>query len=239
MYLNYLNKFKNCGNQRGIAIVAVIVAMLLLAFFGQSIVYMMGTSQATLDNQSGLQAAFYESQAGLEYGLKKAAAGQAAAVTMNFGNGSFVVTEDAATITSVGRSGAAEVAQTVDKANREQKDCINLDVSNARVGGSNLNFVRMNKTCLAQVVLDKIILSWVPDNGEKLRRIRIELAVVYDDLVGVLSGALLDIADYTIADAAIKDFNEIRFDSQMRNKTFTMTLVMGDGSLTVPKTFTP
>lgn len=222
---------------RGFAILGVLIAMLTLGFFGQSLVYMVGTYQDVIGNQLEFNTAFYESQAGLEYGLKKTYAGESSAAGMNFGSGSFAVTEDASTITSVGRSGDAEVTQTIDKP--KQKDCVNLDVGHADADDKQLKHIQLSKNCLVQVMVDKVMFSWAPDNGERLKKIRIESDVVFNDPLGAVSGTLIDIADFVLTNPQVKNFNEIRFDTDMEGKTFTMTLVMGDGSWTTVQTFTP
>lgn len=226
--------------QGGFAILGVIGAMLILAFFGQAVVYLAGTTQEMALDQVDLDAAFYEAQAGTEYGLAKVASGVSAAVAspgITLGRGKFWIAEDASTLTVTGTCGSAQVVQSVHKPN--QADCLDIDIHDADTHDDDLKHIDLKKVCGPTVTIDKIILAWTPDNGERLKKLKIESFTAYNDPVGAASGTVLNIADYIITNHNTINLTEINFDSDMDGKSFTLTFVMGDASQAIAGPFTP
>lgn len=229
------------NNSRGLSTIAVIGILMIMAFFGTSVVYLLGTSQAIRENQVLSDTSFYVTQAGMEYAVRQIYEGLSPVVAepgINFAGGSFVIGQQERVVTVTGRMGAAQVTHSL--TSPTQADCTRLDVRNARLhsDGRRLSDIQIRKVCLTQVVINQMIFSWVDDGGERLRRIRIGDATVYDNPPGASSGDLLDIADYVIDGNGTHTINEVQFSASMEEKTFTLTLIMGDTTQKVA-TFEP
>lgn len=229
------------SNEKGLSTIAVVGIMVIMAFFGTAVVYQLTTSQAMRSNQVLSDEAFYVTQAGLEYAVRKIYEGESPVVAepgKGFSDGNFVISQDGQVITVVGRVGEARVTHTM--TSPTQADCTRLNVSNAQLTGDDgrLSQIKVRKICLTQTVIDKMIFSWVADGGERLKKIRIESSTLYNDATGVTSGSLIDVADYVMSNTNENNFNEINFSASMEGKTFEMTLVMGDTTTKVA-TFTP
>lgn len=231
---------KKLEENQGYSLIMVLIFMLVLAFMGNSLVSLFATSNKMSVGQWELDSAFEGAHAGLEYGYAQIFAGNSAAVSApgkSIGNSNFTITEAATTLTSVGTFRSAQVTLQADKP--KQKDCLYLDIANADVVNNQLRHIQMSKVCLPQIAMDKFQISWIPDNGERLTTLRIEDDRLYDDPVGVLSGTILDVADYVMLHNNVNNYNDIDFNGSMVGKTFTIKIFMADGSETNGATFTP
>ena len=221
------------GNRRGgISTIAALLTLLSLAAMGAVISYLVSAGEEGRANHLLSSQAFYVTQAGVEYAIKRVYDGQNEIVTApgkTFGRGSFTVSRSGLTLTVTSTVGNATRVDKIDSPT--QADCITIDASNVDSGdGKDIKHIYLHKICLPQVVIDKMTISWVADGGQKMTLIQIESSKVLDNPTGVSSGTLNDIADYTISNGNNNVINHIKFKTSVSNTTMTMTLTMGDGT---------
>ncbi len=128
---------------------------------------------------------------------------------------------------------------------RAQAEHLVLDGSNVEYGGGGDTRIERfsisnNATDSFDIVLDKVIISWSPNNLEEIERVRLRNGVTfwrgvsgYIPATSSLSGTTLDGTDRTIA--AGDDYDRVRFyfDSDMDvagRSTYVITFLLGDGS---------
>ena len=207
----------------------------LLSIMGLTAAYLVASNfRGSADHVMATQAE-YVTQAGLEYAVKKVWEGGDPVVTepgKPFGRGNFLVDWTAQTLTVTGR-----VGNSVQRIHRitspSQADCTIFDFTNMRLtgDGTRVTGIQFRKNCLPILVLDKVTVSWEPnDASEKITQIKIEDDVSYSS-AGETSGTLLELADYTVAGINNVNMNKIDFNASMEGKVITMAFVMGDGSL--------
>ena len=212
---------------------AVVGIMTVMGLFGLAVADLIAKSDTMRSDHSLYERATSITQAAIEYGIKKIYDGVSPVVAepgINFGKGNFVISQSARTLTITSRLGEVSVTRQVDSPT--EADCGQLDVSSASTvgGGDTLTQIQVKKICLIQVVLDKLRFSWTPDNGEKIVRIKIENATVYNDPAGNPSGTLLDITNYVMNNPNQNNMNGIEFDQSVTGKTFTLDVFYGDGT---------
>lgn len=230
------------GN-KGFSILAVVLAILVLGIMGLSVAYLTAVGEVSNTNALDSTEAYYVAQAGAEYGIKQIYNSTTNTVSVGepgtaLGHGTYIISQTARTITSTGRVGNAKRTFTV--TSPSEADCTPFDVSHVTVDDSNkLHHIYFNKTCLATTVIDKIQMSWQPNNGQKIEKVRIENTYVYNNSAGQGSGEILELADYAITTASRQDFSKIEFDNDINDSMiFTLVVIMSDGS-SRSMTFTP
>ena len=116
-----------------------------------------------------------------------------------------------------------------------QSDCLIVDTSSICIGpcGKCLYVVKIQKDCECQddVILDKVRLSWEPDNGENVLLMQIWVHDWIEWLGSAPSGTELDIEDFTLDPCDRRYCVCFCFDSDMHEKEFTIEFIMGDGSI--------
>ncbi len=226
----------------GFSILAVILVMLVLSIMGLTVGYLTAVSEMSNTNQMSSVKAYYIAAAGVEYSIKQIY--DAAANTVNVpepgmavGSESFIVSQVNTSITITGRSGNAN--RVLHVSSPSNADCTPFDVSHANLDmNDTLHHIYFNKTCLQTTVIDKMQMSWIPDNGEKIQKVRMGNTYVYNNAAGQGSGQILELADYTVNDASQQEISKIQFNNTISGKTFTLTMIMIDGS-TRKMTFGP
>lgn len=221
-------------NNKGISAVGAALTLLILAALGAVLTYVVATSSVGKGNHISSVQAFYVTQAGIEYGVKRIYEGQNETVNppgMSFGPGSFTVSRSGRTLTVTGTVGNAVRVYHVDSPT--EADCTVIDAKDPELtkGDKRVGKIHVRKICLVTTTIDKMTLSWDPNNGEKLKEIKIEDLIVYSNPAGATSGTLLDIADYILSNPNKNTINWFEFDSKMKKKTFTLSLTMGDGTI--------
>lgn len=221
-------------SNRGISTIAAALTLLVLAAMGGAITYLVAAGSVGRANQVDSAQALYVTQAGIEYAIKRVYDQQSEIVNppgFPFANGSFTISRSGMTLTITGIVGNATRAHKVDSPT--EADCTTIDTSNINLtqGGKRIQGVNFRKVCLATTTVDKMQLSWVPNNGEKIKEIKIENLIVYTNPPGASSGTLLEIADYTMTNGNNNVINWFEFSADMEEKTVTLSFTMGDGSI--------
>ena len=228
------------NNQNGFSSVAAVMTLILLSITGLTVGYLTAVGEEEKTSQLSGAEAYYIAHAGSEHAIKKIYSSESPLVSepgIDFGRGSFIVAQSGNVLTITGRSGNA--TRTMSMTSPTQADCTPFDVSNAIMDGNDkLHHIYFNKICLTQTTVDKMILSWTPDNGEKVEKVRIENTYVYNNPLGQGSGELLELANYTVNNANQNEISKIEFDSSMEDNIFTLTIIMLDQS-TREATFGP
>ncbi len=227
-------------SEKGISALVTIGVMLVLSVMGFAVVSLVSTSHTLNTEQLVYDRAFYVTQAGLEYAMRKIYEGVSPVVAspgISFTGGAFTVTRQDRLITVTGNYGASRVVHQV--TSPSQADCTEFDVGNADLAsnGTRLQHIQMQKICLETAVLDKIRVSWTNPGSEGLTKVRIENSTIYDQ-PPVPSDGLTELSDYLMSGNNLHNFNEINFTNNMEGKTFTIAFVFGDGS-SESHTFTP
>lgn len=220
-------------NKRGVSSIAALLTLLSLAAMGVVIAYLVASGETSRANHLLSSRAFYVTQAGIEWAIKRIYDGQNEIVSapgQAFGPGTFTVSRVGRTLTVTGTVGNAVRLQKVDSPT--EADCTSIDVSNVNLVSNNktIKNIYFHKICLTSITIDKMQFTWVTNGGEKLKKIKIESSTVYDNPSGSSSGTLLDTADYTVVNGNNNVFNNIDFSASMEEKTVTMTWTMGDTS---------
>ncbi len=227
-------------SEKGFSSIAAAGMMVLLSLFGFSIASLITTSREINLDQVSYDRAFYLTQAGLEYAMRKIYEGFSPVVAppgIVFGSGSFSIARSGRIVTVTGLDASSQVVHSV--TSPSQADCTDFDLSHADLesDGTKLNHISFRKICLEQTVLDKMNVSWTNAGSEGLRKVRVGNQTLYDE-PSVASGEQVELADYIMNGINNNNFNEIRFTHDMEGKTFTVTFIMGDGSRE-SHTFTP
>lgn len=220
-------------NDRGISTIAAALTLLILAAMGAVLTYMVAAgSVGRMNHLSGSQA-LYVTMAGIEYGVKKVYEQEDENVPspgISFGEGSFIVSRSGRTITVTGTVGDAVRVYSVDSPT--EADCTVIDTSSINLthGGKRIQGVNFRKICLTSTTVDKMQLSWVPDNGEKIKQIKIENTTVYTNPLGASSGTLLETTDYTSTTGNNNVINWFEFSADIEGKEITLSFIMSDES---------
>ena len=222
-------------------ILAVIGIMTVMALFGITVANLVAVNHAVRTDHALYETASMVTQAGIEYGVKKIYEGSSPIVAepgKNFSRGNFIISQSGRTLTITSRVGEVSVVRRMDSPT--EADCTRIDISSVNVVGNDdrLSGIQIRKVCLVQVVLDKVTFAWTPDDGERLKKIKIENATVYNNPAGDPSGTLLDITNYVMNNNNQNNMNHVEFNDEIEDKTFTMTLTFGDGT-TLAVTFSP
>ena len=124
-----------------------------------------------------------------------------------------------------------------------QSDCLIVDTTYICIGpcGKCLCGVKIQKDCECQydVILDKVRLSWEPDNGENVVLMQIWVHDWIEWWGSAPSGAELDISDFTLDPCDRRYCICFCFDGDMHEKGFTIEFIMGDGSIASASFETP
>lgn len=218
---------------KGVSSIAAALTLLVLAALGAVLTYLVAAGSVGRSNHVSLVKALYVTQAGIEYAVKRVYDQQneiIAAPGKTFGQGSFTVSRAGRTLTITGTVGEAIRVHSIDSPT--EADCTLVDTKNVNLthGGKKVTQVNFRKICLTQTTIDKMQLSWVTNNGEKLKEIKIENLTVYTNPLGATSGTLLEIVDYLMTTPNNNIINWFEFDSDMEDKNMTLSFIMGDGS---------
>ncbi len=121
-----------------------------------------------------------------------------------------------------------------------QSDCLIVDTSDMCLNpaGKWICCVWVMNDCQFDIAIDKVLLSWTPDEGEILNKIQFWHYDTLEWKGSVPSGTLIDIEDCPLPPAE-RVCICLFFDSAMHGKSFTIEFTMGDGSLVTATFETP
>lgn len=230
---------KIISSNKGVSIIAAIFTLIILGIFGALIVTLVSTEQETRIAQLTQDWAFYNAQAGLEYGLRQVDTGGEPEVTNKpFGKGAFTINVDFVEgskrdMIVTGTSGASQRTFTINY-DSFGGDC--LSVNNDQVvmtgpGKTELKGLTLTRNCNDVITIDRIGFLWTPDNvNEKVIGITIKNDLVWSSISGIGSGEIADITDTPITGSVAHQINQIDFSHNMLNKELTLVFYLSDTS---------
>lgn len=229
------------NSQRGSAVLMAVVGLLFLGGLGVTAVSIVSTGQSGKANALASEQAAALAQAGIEYAKKQINQG-ASPIVQNFpfGSGTFSVAAvpNSGTVTSTGFVGTAKKTYSLTAA--FGKDCLDLDVTNAVVAGSQITGMKLQKTCLSTSTVTHWTFSWNPNQQEKTVKLQVQgnqIVTLFDDASGFASDTMIDAVDFTMINNSIYPVNKLVFNGPLpANKTYTATLLLSDGS-SITKSF--
>jgi len=225
-------------SQKGISIIAAIFTLIILGIFGMTIVTLVSADHEFRAASSSANVAFYNFQTGLEYAIREVDRGWYPIVTgKTFSKGNMTTEIE---YSKVADDKIKVIGYVGDFQKRYQitytpfaGDCTEFDTSSATlegIGETDLTGVTFRKICNHGINIDKVVLTWDPDNGEKTTLINIDGNVVWEDLVGAVSGADIDILDTRFIDASHNPITMVRLTSSMSGKNLTIRFIYTDTS---------
>ncbi|MFA5187261.1 MAG: hypothetical protein WC551_12355 [Patescibacteria group bacterium] len=220
-------------DSRGMSIIGTMLTLIVLGVMGATIVGLVATEQETRKLCLWRERAFYSVQAGLEYVLREINQGGYPIVTdKQFADATFTSSIDPGPrkITVTGEAGDAARTHSI-TTDLLAKDCVAINASGAALGGSyqnELTGIVVDQTCLMAVNMDKMTVSWTPNYGGTVRRIRINGQDVYDESVGLESGQQIDITDSRFSGQV--PINTIVFSNSMEGTSIDIAISFTDSS---------
>ncbi|MBI4209810.1 MAG: hypothetical protein HY538_08940 [Deltaproteobacteria bacterium] len=226
------------NNERGVAVVAALIAIFLMGALGAGIAYFVASNQQTRIQQVTSDQAFYSAHAGIEFALGQILTGGSSALTFtrNFSGETINITRASSLITvSATEKSAVATYSVTDPNPPSQGSCLQVDTSAKAISGNTLLVglvLSRDASCTAALVITGMQMSWTPDNGEQANRIRIAGGSVEYSGPAQSSGSTFDFGsnDYTINDSSDHDLTDIRWSSNITNHNFTLVFLMEDSS---------
>lgn len=210
--------------QKGISIIGAVFTLLILSIFGAAIVSLMINEHRSRGMQIEKEQAFYETQAGFEYAIREINQGGYPVVTnLAFGRGTFSTTIDYPNhlIFVTGRSGDISKTHQITYTPM-MGDCLTINTAAVAVNGpsrTDMQGLTIQKTCLTAISLDKLQLTWTPNNNEKITKVTIGGTVVYNSITGIGSGGIIDLADVKLTSGSTVAIDLIQFSGSMADKS--------------------
>lgn len=219
-------------SKKGFTTLAALLTLLSLMAMGGVIAFLAASGQESRINHLTSVQAFYVTQAGIEYALRKKYEGGSDVISpaVNFGEGSFQSSKSGIILTVTGTVGNAVRSYKIDSPT--ESDCFDVDVNSANLvdDDTRITNILTRKSCGSSITIDKMTLTWenlIP--VATLIKIRIENSNVYNDPSGgTTTGNEIDITNYTIDNEATHVITFIEWNnaidaSGIVNITFTMT----------------
>ena len=107
-----------------------------------------------------------------------------------------------------------------------QAGYLSIDTGGAKLtgDGEKLHSIILDLNTTQNITIDKMIINWTVNNGEKIEEIKIGGATFWSG--SEIADAVID-GEYILTK---KEHIEFRFDSDMQDRSFTITFIMGDSS---------
>jgi Flp pilus assembly protein TadG len=224
--------------ESGVTVVAALIAIFLMGALGAGIAYFTASNQQTRIQQVTSDQAFYSAHAGIEFALGQILTGGSSALTFtrHFSGETISITRASGLITvSTAEKSAVATHSITDPNPTSQGTCLQVDTSAKAISGNNLLVglvLSRDASCATPLVITGMQISWVPDGGEQVNRIRIAENPVEYGGPSQSSGSTFDFGsnDYTINDSGNHDLTDIRWTSNVTNHNFTLVFLMEDSS---------
>lgn len=224
--------------ENGFSALAAVAIMFLLGIFGIALSSLVTTSHTTRIGQVSYDQANFTNYAGLEYGMKRYYEGKnPAAGRVSFGSGSFRITQSGPVMQVTGLAGESQVDHQVSLPT--QANCLEVDTSEAHTHHRGMELARiwLIKKCGTVVELDRMILSWSPDQGECYDKARLDSVRqnrIFDAPPCATSGMLVDLINPQMTRNQKHKFKDIEFPRDMRSpeRSFRLQFFLKDGSQT-------
>jgi hypothetical protein len=239
--MTILNVSKTSYNN-GFSMIGAVFTLMILGIFGAALVAIISVSHESRAIHSSSNVAFYNSQAGFEYAIQKINKGENPIVYQKqFSKGTFTcgvqyVEGSIGKIMSSGYVGDYKKAYDISYPSFGA-DCLMVDFSSAKLEGmfnDDVTGVLLRKMCNDAVTIDKMMISWVPDGGEKVTSIKMADEIVWEDVGGLSSGSFFDVEDTTFSGSNENPtdypIDRIHFTNTMNHKNLTIKFIMIDTS---------
>lgn len=238
---------KTVRSSKGMSMLAALVAVTALAAMGGAMAVMVSTNQETRNHQYYSDQSFASAQAGLELarGWIYKGIDPCAPMDRNLSGDSLVgnsvlVSRANGLIYSTGTKGDASNAfSIVDPNPPSQGVMLTIDTSNAKNEGNGLPSKKLvgitfqlAPGCVSSVTITELVISWVPDYGEKVDMVKFDGNVVYGtgSDPATVSGQVTNIVDQTIVSAGTHVIDFIQWDTRYLNRHHTIRFNFSDGS---------
>lgn len=234
-------------SRRGISVLGILVAVMILAAMGGAMAVLVVGNQETRSHQLYMDQSFASAQAGLEVTLGLIAHGVNPCDPLSrnlegdnlLGNSITVVRENSR-IYVVGAKGDSTTAVSiVDPVPPAMGQLLQTDITAAKDSSNGappakligITFQLM-PGCGSPVTITSMLVSWSPNYGELVQQIKFDGSNVYSEggSAGTLSGITIDTVDQYIADANVHMVDFIRWNGDIQNRLYTIQFNFADGS---------
>lgn len=228
---------------KGYATFGIMITLLTLGMMGFVGIYFTMMSEFSKKQMGVKNQAFYIALAGAEYGMKQFYLSLDPTVVepgKSLSEGTFIISYSDPVVTVTGRLASAQHSLSFNRPSDAK--CTPFDTSSVILDGNDkIHHIYFQKNCLFSTIIDKMRLTWNPDNGEKVQKVRLENDYVYNNPTGQGSGELLELTDFTVTTSGVQTISKIEFDpvNNVSGKTFTLVVYFKDGSDTGPLNFGP
>ena len=216
------------------------IGIAIMAAMGAGIAVMVATNQVTRNQQLYSDQAFYTTHAGFEYALGQIDEGSSStSMSRDFKGDAITITRTGGKVNVSTTRGNAQADYSITDPNPPSgATCLDVDVSAAVDGNSGASsnqrvegiVLSRNASCSDSLTITQMIVSWVPNLSERLRRISIDSVLLYNSLTGLGSGSTFDITDKVINDFAAHPLDYLFWNTSVTYHNFTITFVMSDAS---------
>lgn len=218
------------NKNRGVTVIAAILAVLLLGTMGAGVAYFVASNQQLRIQQVTSDQAFYSAQAGLEYGLAQIfkEGAQSPSFSFNFSGETVTVLRDSGKMISSASEKDARATHSITDP-FPVSGCFDVAIGGGYIsgGGYRLAHIDLQKStcCPGEIVITSMTgTTWAPNNNEKLSAIR--FAGAPDEFAGPpdYSGGVFDFGsnDYVINDNNVHHLTDIQWDSIISNHSFQL-----------------
>ncbi|PIR21187.1 MAG: hypothetical protein COV45_00135 [Deltaproteobacteria bacterium CG11_big_fil_rev_8_21_14_0_20_47_16] len=231
-------------NTRGISVLGIIIAIIILAAMGGSMAVLVATNQEARNEQYFKDQSFATAQGGLEVSLGLISTGINPCDPLNWnlagdslvGNTIIVTREDGRIYVTGSKGSATTALSIVDPTPPSEGQVLQVDANHAKDASNgapprkltDITF-QLAPGCGQVVTITSLVVSWSPNYGESILQVKFDGANVYD-AAGVLSGGTIDITNQSITDANVHLIDFIRWDSDIQNRLYTIQFNFLDGS---------
>lgn len=231
-------------NQRGISVLGILIAVMILAAMGTAMTVWVSSNQSTRMLQLYSDQSFATAQAGVEFALGKIYGGvnPCTSLNINFLGDNFLgdnitITRANNRVTVVGtRASSTTTLSVTDPIPPNSGQLLQVNTTNAQDAGNGappkkligVTF-QLAPGCGGPVTITTMVVSWNPEDDEEVVHIKIDNNNVYNGS-GKESGETINIDDITINDANVHPINFIRWEDDIQDRLYTIRFNFADGS---------
>ncbi|MFH1874373.1 MAG: hypothetical protein ABH859_04215 [Pseudomonadota bacterium] len=217
-------------DNKGVTIVAALIAVFLLATLGAGVSYFIASNQATRIQQITGDQSFYTVQAGMEFALGQILEddNNDTSITRHFSGETLSINRSGGNIIISASEGNAQSEHSITDPDPPTADCLQVDTSSAAFSGNNrLVGITLSRDAICDQAITITSMSgttWEPDSGEGMNRIRIGGNPNEYDGAAVGSGGVWDFGsnDYVINNSSVHNLTELRWDTDITNHNFQL-----------------
>lgn len=223
-------------NKGGWVLYGAAVLIMVVAGLGVTLMYLSMGSISSNENQWISSKANYIAQAGAEYAMREYYNGNASAVVVSpgrsFSGGYFTIAESGTppNITVAVTGQFSNSTRTIRFNKPSQASCLEWDNSGTALVSANTRIqqLMLSKICLDQIVVDRMILTW---NTPTQLIIDFQFDGISQSIAPPKSsGEQMDIVNYVMSNGLQREIR-IDFNSSVSGKTFNLSMIMSDGSV--------